>query len=205
MITLIGSLKGGTGKSTVSFNLAVWLAQQNIDVHLFDLDPQKTLTDALEVRAEWCDEKPLPLEHTAAKLRTIVADEVLVDIGLSDMHAVQTALEVADRIVIPVPPSQADIWSTQRFLKMIKEARKGLDSVPEVLGFINRADTHHAVRESDEAEEALGLLKGITPLSVRLSQRTAFRRSFSEGMGVFELKGNGKATSEFMQLAKRLY
>ena len=52
-----------------------------------------------------------------------------------------------------MPPSQADIWSTQRFLRFV-------DSVvgkrkPEILGFINRADTHHAVRESDEAAAAL--------------------------------------------------
>ena len=26
MITVIGSLKGGSGKSTVTFNLAIWLA-----------------------------------------------------------------------------------------------------------------------------------------------------------------------------------
>ena len=29
MITVIGNLKGGSGKSTVAFNLAIWLAMQN--------------------------------------------------------------------------------------------------------------------------------------------------------------------------------
>ena len=28
MITVIGNFKGGTGKSTVAFNLAIWLASQ---------------------------------------------------------------------------------------------------------------------------------------------------------------------------------
>ena len=33
MLTVIVKLKGGTGKSTVAFNLAVWLAQDNTDEH----------------------------------------------------------------------------------------------------------------------------------------------------------------------------
>ena len=74
-----------------------------------------------------------------------------------------------------------------------------------MLGFINRADTHHMVRETDEAEEALRLLQNIEPLNVRLYQRTAYRRSFSEGMGVFELDPMGKASKEMKLLVSTLY
>ena len=42
-------------------------------------------------------------------------------------------------------------------------------------------------------------------LQVRLAQRTAFRRSFSEGLGVFELESSGKAAEEFGQLMSLLY
>ena len=52
MITVIGNLKGGSGKSTIAFNLAIWLAWQECDVKLLDLDPQKTLTDLIGVREE---------------------------------------------------------------------------------------------------------------------------------------------------------
>ena len=52
MITVIGSLKGGSGKSTVTFNLAVWLAMAEVDVMVIDADPQATLSDVAEVRAE---------------------------------------------------------------------------------------------------------------------------------------------------------
>ncbi len=52
MITVVGNLKGGCGKSTISFNLAVWLATAGVDVVAFDLDPQATLSDVAEVRAE---------------------------------------------------------------------------------------------------------------------------------------------------------
>lgn len=70
-----------------------------------------------------------------------------------------------------------------------------------MLGFINRADTHIGVRETDEAEQALQMLQGIKALDVRLYQRTAYRRSFSEGLGVFELDPMGKASKEMKKLA----
>ena len=52
MLTVIGNLKGGTGKSTVAFNLAVWLAHEKHGVRVFDLDPQATLIDTAEIREE---------------------------------------------------------------------------------------------------------------------------------------------------------
>ena len=52
MITVVGSLKGGSGKSTVTFNLAVWLAMAERNVVAIDADPQATLTDVLDVRRE---------------------------------------------------------------------------------------------------------------------------------------------------------
>ena len=75
----------------------------------------------------------------------------------------------------------------------------------EILGFINRADTHIGVRETGEAEEALQLLPNIQALDTRLYQRTAYRRSFSEGLAVFEQDPMGKAAREMKKLAKLLY
>ena len=52
MITVIGSLKGGSGKSTITFNLAVWLATAGQEIEVVDADPQGTLSDVADVRAE---------------------------------------------------------------------------------------------------------------------------------------------------------
>ena len=207
MITVVGNLKGGSGKSTVAFNLAVWLAHARVDVVAFDLDPQATLSDVGEVRRE---EEILPdvpiyrAENDPGSVLKEHTGEVLVDVGASNLWAMRQAINMADRILIPVGPSQADVWSTQRFLNIIAEAL-GPDSRPEIFTFINRADTHHSVRESDEAEEALSALDGSAVLKARLGQRTMFRRSFSEGLAVFELERNGKSAFEFIRLAKRLY
>jgi chromosome partitioning protein len=48
-------------------------------------------------------------------------------------------------------------------------------------------------------------LPNIRFIKPRLSQRTLFRRSFSEGLAVFELDPRGKGAKEFYALAASLY
>ena len=74
-----------------------------------------------------------------------------------------------------------------------------------MLGFVNRADTHIGVRETGEAEDALKMLPHIDLIDTRLYQRTTYRRSFSEGLAVFELKPKGKAAAEVNKFASMLY
>ena len=207
MITVIANLKGGSGKSTIAFNLAVWLLSKGETVVAYDLDPQKTLTDVSMVRT---DEGIRPELKVKDINGSNVADElrsnfchVLVDVGAANMDSMKAAISVADRIIIPVPPSQPDIWATQRFLKIIHDVCG--ERIPDLITFINRADTHHAVRESDEAEEALKMLHKIDILPGRLCQRTSYRRSLSEGLSVFELSKKSKSSVEFQMFADVLY
>jgi chromosome partitioning protein len=204
MLTVVGNLKGGTGKSTVAFNLAVWLAHDKTGVKAFDLDPQCTLVDVNEVRIEDGYEPSFEVSTDLAELESMAKDKknktpIIVDMSATNMFAMEKAISLADRILIPVQPSQADIWSTQRFLKIVNNniGKK----TTEVLGFLNRADTHIGVRETDEAEQALKMMQGIKPVDIRLHQRTAYRRSFSEGLAVFELDPMGKASKEMKKLA----
>ncbi|MFP4495107.1 MAG: AAA family ATPase [Halochromatium sp.] len=205
MITVIGSLKGGSGKSTLTFNLGVWLAMAEVDVQLLDADPQGTLTDVAEVRQEEGFEPLLAVkERSALNAETLAQhQEVVIDVGTADMDALRTAITLCDRVVVPVPPSQADIWSIQRFIRLIKSVER--ERPVEILGFINRGDTHHAVRETDETAAALISLPAVRFLKARLSQRTVFRRSFSEGLAVFELEPRGKGAKEFHALAAGLF
>lgn len=199
MITVVGNLKGGTGKSTVVFNLALWLVARGDKVDICDIDPQATLRDVAELRAE---EGYKPVLSVLPALPKRVTGEILVDIGTSDMDSLRGALARADRIVIPVSPSQADVWSTQRFLEIIASTSK---KRPKLIAFVNRADTHRASRENEETETALRQLPGLEVLPTRLGQRIVFRHSFSEGLGVFELEPSGKATQELNALAQAVY
>lgn len=208
MITVIGSFKGGSGKSTVTFNLALWLMREGKEVLIYDLDPQCTLSDAIQVRKEEGYEPMLKVYNRYQKpqYRHPTNTEALIDVGAANMRGMKRAIALADRIVIPVTPSQADIWSVQRFLYVIaKEKEIGQNKSLKIMAFVNRADTHSGVRETDQTEEALDILSGITILKARIYQRTIYRRSFSEGLAIFELEPNGKAAQEFDIFARALY
>lgn len=204
MITVIGNLKGGTGKSTVTFNLAVWLAMQQKSVTVFDLDPQATLSDVAQVRSSEDYDPILTVKKNISELNKSKNSEVLIDVGTADMDAFKSAVTVADRIVIPITPSQADIWSTQRFMKIVRDCSTKKNK-PKLFGFINRADTHRGVRETNEAEQAIKNLSDLALVDIRWYQRTAYRRSFSEGLAVFEMEPGSKAATEVNQLATILY
>lgn len=203
MRTLYANFKGGTGKSTVVFNMAIWRMEQGHDVTVCDLDPQRTVTDVASIRSEDAITPALKVVHklpTRAKAK----GDWLIDVGTSDMEAMRAAIRICDRIVIPVTPSQADIWSTQQFLDIIN-AERPKKKRPPIMAFINRADPHPRSRENAEAMEALGMLDGIKPITAKMVQRLAFRRSFSEGLAVFELEPNGKAAAELGALADAIH
>jgi chromosome partitioning protein len=202
MLTLVANFKGGTGKSTVVFSMGLWLAARGREVTICDLDPQRTVTDVAEIRAEMGFAPAVAVVHELPGEGA--AGEWLADVGLSDTAAMRAAIRAAGRIVVPVTPSQADVWATQHFLKIIAEERGRSGAVP-VLGFINRADPHPRSRENAETLEALGMLSGIERLKPKLVQRLAFRRSFSEGLAPFELEPRGKAARELDALARAIY
>jgi len=203
MITVVGNLKGGTGKSTVVFNLALWrIIHGETDTAVCDLDPQATVRDAADVRFE---EGVEPLLTVSGRLPKTVKGEVLVDVGMSDTPAMRGALARADWVLIPVAPSQADVWSTQHFLEIVADSVKRRRKKPELITFLSRADTHPGALENDEAISALKSIGGMKVMKSRLSQRIAFRRSFSEGLAVFELEPRGKAADELDRLAKEFF
>jgi len=208
VITVIANLKGGSGKSTVTFNLAIWLKLKGEKVVAYDLDPQQTLCDVAQVRKEDATEPELEVKKTDDKdiyeNLNSHSCHVLVDVGAANMLAMKKAIGIADRVLIPVQPSQPDVWATQRFINIVNESC-GEKSKPELLAFLNRADTHHSVTESDEAEEALTLLGTLNVIPKRLCQRTNFRRALSEGLSIFELSGKSKSAEEFDQFAQALY
>lgn len=212
MITVIANLKGGSGKSTVAFNLAVWLERNGRRVIGYDLDPQCTFSDLGELRREIGIRPDLNINSVRAVLgEQLMAHrdcEVLVDVGAANLAAMKEAMRTADRILIPVPPSQADVWATQRFLHILGPDLQAvkMNGRQRTLAFVNRADTNKLIRETHETEAALRMLPGIDEvMPQRLKMRTSFRRSLSEGLAVFEMWPQSKAANEFRVLAAALF
>jgi len=202
VITVVGNFKGGTGKSTVVFNLTIWLATQGKKTAAVDLDPQGSLTDVMYVREEMEYTPLVPVFQELNKKLRKGFDEIIVDVGTADLPAMEKAMTQADRVIIPVAPSQADVWSTQRYMDLVrKNCKKGTI----ITGLINRADTHPKVKETEEAMEALTMINGLNMQKSYLYQRTVYRRAFSEGLAVFEMMPANKAAGEVWRLSRSLF
>jgi chromosome partitioning protein len=205
MITVVANLKGGTGKSTVAFNLAVWLGSMNRRATVIDLDPQRTLTDVAALRM---DEGIEPAIHVEAGSFSDVtfpedAEEIIIDVGTADLASFKQAIMIADRILVPVTPSQADIWSTQRFIRFLSKNTHG--NPPESITFLNRVNTRNANQAPEQAAAALNALPVVRLIPQRLSDRAVFPESLSESLAVFELEPRSMASREFMALAEALF
>jgi len=205
MITVIANLKGGTGKSTVTFNLAVWLGSMDRKVTVIDLDPQRTLSDVAALRMKEGIEPSICVEAGPFSDVTFPedAEEIIIDVGTADLESFKQAIMIADRILIPVTPSQADIWSTQRFIRFLYKNTHG--NPPESITFLNRADTNKTIQASDEAAAALNALPVVRLIPQRLSDRAVFRDSFSESLAVFELEPRSVASRELRALGEALF
>ena len=124
---VVGNLKGGTGKSTISVNLASALIEYGVDVAILDTDPQGTAREwatqgRLPIR---CIHEPLHDLNTAGGW-TVVARELLErhDVVVIDLPAVVApalamAYLIADVILIPAAPTEIDLHATRRVLRYI--------------------------------------------------------------------------------------
>lgn len=199
---VVANLKGGSGKSTIAFNLAAWLARHGARPALVDLDPQKTLTDLVAVRREMEISPDLPAPSDRLDGTPAPGTWTVVDVGAADRDGMAAAIARADLVLVPVLPGQADVWATERHLAAIDGGRPDHCAVRM---FLNRADPGEVGRETREALEALALLarmrRSAALLPTSLTRRVAFCRSLSEGRAVFELDAASKASAEFEALA----
>jgi chromosome partitioning protein len=74
MILLVGGEKGGSGKSCLAQNIAVFLQQQGQDILLLDADPQGTTTDWAKEREENESLKSLACVQASGNLRQTLRD-----------------------------------------------------------------------------------------------------------------------------------
>lgn len=138
-VIAVGNLKGGTGKSTISLNLACALATATAKdkagkrVSLVDVDEQGTAT-------EWASGGTLPIavEHMPAgdgnqahkawldRLRELreAHDYVVLDMPPQMGAALSLALLACDMLLVPVTPSGADLTATAKALALLADARK---------------------------------------------------------------------------------
>ena len=105
MIILIGSQKGGCGKSTLTINIAAALAKLNKDVIIVDADIQSTSSRWAADRSEnlpkvHCVQKYENMKNTLLDLNQRYKF-VIVDVAGKDSKELRTGMIVANILLIP--------------------------------------------------------------------------------------------------------
>ena len=209
MIILVGSQKGGCGKSTIAINLSAQLAQSNKDVVLVDADRQSTAARWVEDRSE---NSKLPKVHCVQKydnIRDTLLDlseryeYVIVDAAGRDSRELRTGMTAADILLIPFRPSQADLDTLPHIQEVIVQA-KDLNPQLRVLGVLTMAPTNPVINEAKEAQEYLLDFPEVNLLDVTIRDRKVYRDAVSEGKGVVEMD-NIKAKAEVNNLVTEIF
>ncbi len=209
MIYLVGSQKGGVGKSTTTVNLAAELAKANRDVVIVDADRQGTsnnwTTDRNQVPG-------VPTVHCVQKydnIRDTLLDlneryqYVLVDAAGRDSRELRTGMTAAHVLIVPFRPSQPDLDTMPKMQELIIQARD-LNPGLRTFGLLTMAPTNPVVNEAREAQEFLKDYPEIELLKTIVRDRKVYRDCMSEGLGVVEMD-NGKAKAEIQLLAQELF
>lgn len=208
MIVLIGSQKGGCGKSTIAINMAAYFAQKNEDVVLVDADPQQS-------SANWVSDREhtnLPKVHCVQRYGDIKStltdlnaryDYVIVDVAGHDSKELRTAMLIAHYLVVPFKPSQFDLDTLPHLCEVIDQAQSFNENL-KPFGLLTLAPTNPAVSEVQQANDYLADFPLFTALSAVIYDRKVYRDVTAEGKGVIE-SNNPKAIEEFDNFMEELF
>lgn len=209
MIVLIGSQKGGCGKSTIAVNMCADLAVRGHDVVLVDADRQGTAATWATDRSNHPD---LPVVHCIQKyenIRNTLLDletryeHVIVDAAGRDSRELRTGMTAAHILLIPLRPSQPDLDTLPNLQNVIGQA-KDLNPELTVYGLLTMAPTNPVVHEADEARDYLQDYPDIRLLNTIVRDRKIYRDAISDGRGVVEMD-NPKAVVEIRSLMKEIF
>src|SRR5258706_4250870 len=124
--TLVINSKGGSGKTTVTTNLASYFATRDIPTTVMDYDPQGSSLHWLRVRTQpggriyGANAAPQKGGRIRSVEMHVPADtqQLIIDApaGVSGL-LLQEMLSSADCIIIPVAPSSIDIHATANFIR----------------------------------------------------------------------------------------
>lgn len=200
-IIAVVNQKGGSGKTTLSMQLAGSLARRGGRVLVVDADPQGTAT-RWAASAE--DDKPFPasvvgLSAASAKVhrevRKFVDDYAYIIIDCppaADSPVPQSALLVADLALVPVIPSPLDMWAAVGIREVIGNVGDiNEDLTPRLV--INQLQPNTTL-----AKEALEVLPefGIDLCETYMRQRQVYRQSAVFGQTVHDFGAKAAAAVE---------
>ncbi|MEI2781184.1 MAG: chromosome partitioning protein [Candidatus Competibacter sp.] len=131
--------------------------------------------------------------------------DLILDAGGRDSAELRAALVVAERVYIPIQPSQFDIWTLGRMDDLVKTAQ-GFNPGLRAWVTISRASTNPSVNEVAEARSLLADFEHLSLSSAVIRDRIAYRKAARDGLSVEELKpADPKATEEMRALFREVF
>ncbi|HNN28935.1 MAG TPA: AAA family ATPase [Agitococcus sp.] len=205
MILLVGGEKGGSGKSCLAQNIAVYLQHRQKDVLLLDADPQGTTTDWAKEREENDGLTNLPCVQASGNIRQILKDlakryqVVVVDAGGQDSEALRSAMTVATHLLLPFRPKRRDLKTLVHVSQLVKLA-KAVNPDMLVRGVITQCPTlpsqTQRILDAKEACQSFG----IEPLQSITCNRNVYDDADENGSSVLEVETDLKAKEEVESL-----
>ena len=213
MIVLVGGIKGGTGKSTIATNLAVYRSSFGFKTLLVDADEQRSASDWAVQRCEYFKEQYCDNEVTTISLNgkylyrevnkmTADYDDIIIDAGGRDTTSQRSALMIADRYIVPFKPRSFDVWTLYVVRDLFEEARE-LNPKLKAKVVINQADARGP--DNALAHQILCEVSCFNGNLMFLGNRKSFGNAAAEGLSVCEKGNDTKAQDEMLNLYESIY
>lgn len=202
---LVTNAKGGSGKTTLTTNLAAHYAQTQ-DVTIMDFDSQQSSTSWLSLRKPHLKPihvqsgfKPNQISETRSwQLRPAKETDLIILDTPAAMPdpALEEVVSSSDIILIPVLPSMIDIKAVENFVHQLLQTRAYRKHNVPIAVIANR------VRRNTKIFGTLSLfLKGMgLPVISVIRDTQQFIKAFEQGMGVEELERRSPSDARSMFL-----
>ena len=200
-IITLACTKGGVGKSTIAFNLAVELSKF-ADVSVIDLDYQKSLT-IFDYNRQQLGMTPFKVLTVKGKIElndalTNGTGIIIIDTHAIDSDITRLAMIAADVVLTPTTDGFLDLCGLLAFkdvIQDIKKVKKGFKA-HIIINRIAAKSTGYkdVITFAENHKECFKILNS------KIISRQEYRDAFEQGKSVCELKGKKAAREEFMKL-----
>jgi chromosome partitioning protein len=210
MMILVGGEKGGSGKSCLAQNLAVYFARdKNAIVLMVDCDPQRTTSDWIQARNSDPSLPAINCIQLYGKIRNDLLslnqhyDYVIVDCGGQDNLALRAAMSVAEHVIIPLRPKRRDLKTVPHMEDMLSTCKM---VNPKMLASFVITQCPALPTQAGRILEAKDVCRsyGINVLDSVTYNRNIYDDSEEQGSSVIEIDPEGKAATEMKAIAEEL-